>query len=155
MFVDTVGTSSSYQLFLKKFFPFLHVRVESKADDTYAIVGAASIMAKTRRDAAITQWRFEEPGLQAALGTAWGTGYPSEADTQKWLARSVDRVFGYPSVVRFSWSTARNVLETRAARVTFDDLKAEAQQQPTLAQAIKRRRCQYFEEVRLLPVDQF
>ena len=41
--------------------------------------------------------------------------------TKRWLLRHVDVVFGFPSVVRFSWSTARQLLHTKAYAVTWHD----------------------------------
>lgn len=35
--------------------------------------------------------------------------------TQEWLATNTDPVFGFPSVVRFSWSTAANILSSDAS----------------------------------------
>ena len=45
----------------------------------------------------------------------------SDPATKRWLARHVDVVFGFPSVVRFSWSTARQLLQARAYAVTWHD----------------------------------
>lgn len=35
-----------------------------------------------------------------------GTGYPHDEATKGWLAASVDPVFGFHPIVRFSWETA-------------------------------------------------
>ncbi|KER29492.1 hypothetical protein T265_03871 [Opisthorchis viverrini] len=47
VYVDTVGKAELYEAKLQALFPELKICVESKADDTYAIVSAASIFAKT------------------------------------------------------------------------------------------------------------
>ena len=44
MYVDTVEKPEVYQSRLQKIFPRLKMVVESKADATYPIVGAASIV---------------------------------------------------------------------------------------------------------------
>ena len=41
------------------------------------------------------------------FGRTFGCGYPGDAITKKWLRDSFDPVFGFPSYVRFSWSTSR------------------------------------------------
>lgn len=37
----------------------------------------------------------------------------------KWLKKNVDPVFGFPRVLRFSWSTATKLLETEAVTVKW------------------------------------
>jgi ribonuclease H2 subunit A len=34
-----------------------------------------------------------------------GSGYPGDPKTIEWLQKNWDVVFGYPNIVRFSWST--------------------------------------------------
>ena len=92
--------------------PGLQFVVESKADATYPVVSAASIVAKVQRD--------EE--LEALASSAVGSGYPGDERTKAWLCSQVDRVFGFKSpLVRFSWSTCKEVLEkSGAVEVTWD-----------------------------------
>ncbi len=42
----------------------------------------------------------------------WGSGYPSDARCSRWLRRTMDPVFGWGNECRFSWSTARDMLES-------------------------------------------
>ena len=37
-----------------------------------------------------------------------------DPQTKDWLTRNMDPVFGYPSVVRFSWATCSQLLEQSA-----------------------------------------
>lgn len=67
--------------------------VEPKADATWPVVGAASIFAKTTRDAAI-----------AALGPV-GSGYPSDPVTRDWLRGFLTRGEPFPDCVRTRWGT--------------------------------------------------
>jgi ribonuclease H2 subunit A len=150
VFVDTVGVAADYQQRLARRFPFLHITVESKADSSFPVVGAASIIAKTTRDYEIANWKFEEPGLSGRLSTAFGSGYPADPDTVKWLTDSMDPVFGYPNLVRFSWGTTKRLLEASAVGMEFE--APDDARQPTLQRTLKRRRCQLFEELRLEPV---
>ena len=39
--------------------------------------------------------------------------------TKKWLKASVDPVFGYPSIIRFSWKTCTALLDANAVQVTW------------------------------------
>lgn len=111
LYVDTVGIASSYQARLQSIFPNITITVESKADDTYPIVSAASIAAKVARDRIIALWQHPE---RVTIPREFGSGYPSDPGTQRFLAAHLDPVFGYPSIVRFSWQTAKKIIEARA-----------------------------------------
>jgi ribonuclease H2 subunit A len=43
-----------------------------------------------------------------------GSGYPSDPRTQAYLKESLDPVFGYKGIVRFSWATVKVLLEKQA-----------------------------------------
>ena len=45
------------------------------------------------------------------FGREFGCGYPGDAVTKTWLRQSFDAVYGFPSIVRFSWSTSRKLLQ--------------------------------------------
>ncbi|KAK9457822.1 hypothetical protein V1511DRAFT_454561 [Dipodascopsis uninucleata] len=98
LYVDTVGPPTTYEARLSRVFPGVRVMVRKKADSLFPIVGAASICAKVTRDRLLEQ--------RAASRGSWGSGYPSDARTSTWLKTSVDPVFGWNSIVRFSWQTA-------------------------------------------------
>jgi len=118
IYVDTVGKPESYQVRLKGVFPGVKIVVAKKADATYPIVSAASICAKVSRDHAICAWRFREDD---SIETEYGSGYPNDPITKKWLATNVDQVFGFPQLVRFSWSTAKQMLESKALTVEWEE----------------------------------
>ncbi|KAG0413845.1 hypothetical protein HPB47_008987 [Ixodes persulcatus] len=71
------------------------------------------------RDRAIQTWRFPE-GLNLNP-EEYGSGYPNDPATKKFLSAHMDNVFGFPSLVRFSWSTAEKVLEDNAATVSCSE----------------------------------
>ncbi len=51
----------------------------------------------------------------------FGCGYPSDPSTVQWLKDNVEPVFGYPDIVRFSWSSCENILKARAAQVIWPE----------------------------------
>lgn len=104
-------------------FPDLKITVAKKADSLYPCVSAASICAKVARDRALAQWKFAEKGQE--FTTEWGSGYPGDPVTKKFLRENLDPVFGFPSIVRFSWKTADTLLEEKGVRVEFEEVEPE------------------------------
>jgi ribonuclease HII len=78
------------------------VIAEHRADERYAVVGAASVVAKVERDAAMTE-------LAADHG-AVGSGYPSDPTTREFLASYVAANETLPPFARESWQTCADVL---------------------------------------------
>lgn len=118
VYVDTVGPPEKYQARLQEIFPDYMITVAKKADSTYPVVSAASIAAKVTRDHALA-WQF--PEKEALNGTAFGSGYPGDPVTKAFLQDNIEPVFGYPRIVRFSWSTAEKALENKAVDMVFDE----------------------------------
>ena len=79
-----------------------------KADDIYPIVGAASILAKTRRDMEV---RKISQKLEKKLNFPLGSGYPSDPITKKFLKGWVEKFGELPPNVRHSWKTAQNLIK--------------------------------------------
>eukprot|EP00058_Branchiostoma_floridae_P006846 XP_002592334.1 hypothetical protein BRAFLDRAFT_285333 [Branchiostoma floridae] len=121
VYVDTVGDATKYQDKLKGIFPDLDITVTPKADAKFPIVSAASICAKVARDRAVKGWTFFEEKDGNTISRKFGSGYPSDPETKKWLASMVEPVFGFPQFVRFSWSTASKILDDKAVPVNWDD----------------------------------
>lgn len=122
LYVDTVGTPSKYAAYLKSQFPLIpNVVVAPKADATYGPVSAASIVAKVTRDDDIEHWNFKEAGGTFVCSKDFGCGYPSDPMTKKWLRDNIDPIFGFPSIVRFSWKTCDPILEKDACPVDWGD----------------------------------
>ncbi|KAG5355976.1 Ribonuclease H2 subunit A [Yarrowia sp. B02] len=121
-YIDTVGPPASYQAKLSKQFPQIKFTVTKKADSLFPIVSAASICAKVTRDMDLKSHDLSE-------GT-WGSGYPSDPKTSVWLKSHVDQVFGWMPVVRFSWQTAKDLVEKEEKGgvecVWADDLKRDS-----------------------------
>ncbi|RKP22464.1 Rnaseh2a protein, partial [Syncephalis pseudoplumigaleata] len=119
VYIDTVGPPESYEAKLSQLFPYIKITVAKKADSLYPIVSAASICAKVTRDTIIQQWSFAEPGADAVLSRAFGSGYSSDPNTVSWLRNNVDPVFGFPGIVRFSWATCSRLLDETASSVVW------------------------------------
>lgn len=112
VYVDTVGPPEKYEAKLQAIFPSIKITVAKKADSTYPIVSLASICAKVSRDQALKVWKFREDIEVPEEGI--GSGYPGDPVTKRFL-KNPDKVFGYPRIVRFSWSTAFKALEDNGA----------------------------------------
>jgi len=90
-----------------------------KADDLYPIVGAASIIAKTRRDADVKK-------IGKELGKELGSGYPSDPLTVKFLKSWLDEHGDVPPHVRRSWKTIKDLIKDRNTKyMTLDDYSRE------------------------------
>lgn len=118
VYVDTVGLPEKYQAKLQLIFPNLKIVVAKKADSTYPIVSLASICAKVSRDHALKVWDFRE-GIKVPED-GFGSGYPGDPVTKRFL-NDFEPTFGYPRIVRFSWSTAVNALNGSAYNVEFEE----------------------------------
>jgi ribonuclease HII len=87
------------------------------ADDFYPIVSAASIIAKTTRDAEV--WKIKEE-----IGEEIGSGYPSDPVTIKFLEGWVEGYGVLPPYTRKSWKTAQRILD-RAKTSRIEDFQGE------------------------------
>jgi len=79
-----------------------------KADDIYPVVGAASILAKTKRDEEVQIIAQE---LEKKMDMPLGSGYPADPVTQKFLRKWVKTFGKLPPHTRHSWKTAQNLLK--------------------------------------------
>ncbi|KAI1188994.1 ribonuclease H2 subunit A [Nemania serpens] len=130
VYVDTIGQPAAYQRRLERLFPTLRITVAKKADSLYPCVSAASVCAKVTRDAALEvlydAWaknsRTPPRGAQGGNGKEegdeedvlfWGSGYPADARCVAWLRQNMHPVFGWGPECRFSWGTAKDMLEAK------------------------------------------
>jgi len=81
---------------------------EHKADRTYPIVSAASIIAKVERDREVAE-------LAKAHGD-FGSGYPSDPRTMDFLRRCLKKMEEYPDFVRRSWKPVKKVKSDEESR---------------------------------------
>ena len=132
VYVDTVGRPETYQKRLQHIFPNVKVTVEKKADAKFPCVSAASVVAKVTRDislevlwggvragfAAINLQRNGEesenakPVEEQEVVADWGSGYPSDGRCTAWLKNDMHPLFGWGNECRFSWGTAKDLLES-------------------------------------------
>jgi ribonuclease HII len=80
----------------------VELRAEHGADERYAVVSAASIVAKVERDAHVAT-------LAAEYGDV-GSGYPGDQTTREFLRAFVREHGRLPDCARESWQTSQDVL---------------------------------------------
>lgn len=90
------------------------VASEHKADENHVVVGAASIVAKVARDAAILELGRR---LERRLEMPLGSGYPSDPLTQAFLREWHGRFGDFPEGTRRSWATIKDLLAPQATRL--------------------------------------
>jgi ribonuclease HII len=83
-----------------------NVKAEHKADDTYPVVSAASIMAKVTRD------RIVE-GYEKEFGEPVGSGYPSDPETVGFIEKWIKNHGSAPPHTRTSWKPVKDMLSKR------------------------------------------
>ncbi|XP_073003136.1 ribonuclease H2 subunit A isoform X2 [Typha latifolia] len=109
VYVDTVGDADKYRMKLIERFPGVKFVVAKKADSIYPVVSGASIVAKVTRDRALRDWILDETGEN--IHRNFGSGYPGDPETKAWLDDHKHPVFGFPTLVRFSWGTCTPYLK--------------------------------------------
>jgi len=83
---------------------------EHKADSTYPVVSAASILAKVRRDAIVAAFRKEYGDFNS--------GYPSDEKAIGWLTDWYSEHGSWPCIVRQSWEPVKKArLEASQTRL--------------------------------------
>lgn len=119
VYIDTIGNPVTYQQKLERIFPSLKITVAKKADSLYPCVSAASVAAKVTRDVALevlyqAVLRAQQSGEDVSdAPEGWGSGYPSDSKCVGWLRRNMDPVFGWGNECRFSWGTAKEMLDVK------------------------------------------
>ena len=92
--------------------PGIEVRSFHKADETYPVVSAASIVAKVTRDRLIEQ-------ISQTIGIDVGSGYPSDPRTIVFLEKWIKDNGNPPPCARVSWETTRRLIaNSRSTRIT-------------------------------------
>ncbi|GME60974.1 putative ribonuclease h2 subunit a protein [Neofusicoccum parvum] len=122
IYIDTIGSPAVYQKKLERIFPTVQIIVAKKADSLYPCVSAASVCAKVTRDAAldVCYETYASSADETVAANGWGSGYPSDARCSGWLRRNMDPVFGWGPECRFSWGTAKDMLEDKKTGLKVD-----------------------------------
>ncbi|KAL5991101.1 hypothetical protein ACLOJK_012007 [Asimina triloba] len=121
VYVDTVGDAEKYRIKISERFPGIKFVVAKKADSLYPVVSGASIVAK-----AIVQHPLPTGYLDLddyspsklfadLVGDSLlvakcpdvfvGWFFASDPETKAWLGHHKHPIFGFPTLVRFSWGT--------------------------------------------------
>lgn len=79
------------------------LHAEHKADERYPVVSAASIIAKVTRDREIEK-------IKAKIGVNFGSGYPADPTTKKFLEENWKK---YPEIFRKQWGSYRQASELK------------------------------------------
>lgn len=87
--------------------------VDNYMDESVPVVSAASIIAKTERDAVIEK-------LKKQVGVDFGVGYPHDQRTIEFIENSIKGGKELPVFVRKSWMTTQNILEKSWQRKVKD-----------------------------------
>lgn len=90
----------------------VEIQAKHRADETEQIVGAASIVAKSAREAHVAD-------LSQTFGQI-GSGYPSDPITRSFLREYVAKTGALPECARRSWQTSQDVLDA-AAQASLED----------------------------------
>lgn len=90
----------------------IEIVAENKADVNHPCCSAASVIAKTTRDAALAD-------IARQAGTDIGSGYPSDRRTRDYLAAVWRKDGAWPSWVRTKWDTARRVVASSSQPLLF------------------------------------
>ncbi len=80
---------------------------EHKADANHPIVGAASILAKEQREEEIFKLRQKHK-------VDFGSGYPADPKTKKFLTENFDKE-EYAPIIRFSWNTVKKLFKAKTS----------------------------------------
>ena len=87
----------------------MNIVSKHKADDTYPVVSAASILAKVRRDALVAK-------IEEEIGEPIGSGYASDPNTIRFMESWLARHKSLPPHTRKSWDTSSRLLSMGAIK---------------------------------------
>lgn len=95
---------SKFAVRIKKYYKGnAEIVAENKADVTYPVASAASIVAKVERDAEIEK-------IKKIIGEDFGSGYPADPNTKKFLEKHYNDV-NVQEYIRHEWATVKNLKE--------------------------------------------
>jgi ribonuclease HII len=101
----------------KKGISYTRIIAEHKADSTYPVVSAASIIAKVTRDNQMKQ-------LEKELDVVIGSGYPSDSKTIAAIKANIKQP-EFKQHLREYWMTVEGIKQTRMTAFTEDSIETE------------------------------
>ncbi|MBW3004102.1 ribonuclease HII [Candidatus Woesearchaeota archaeon] len=103
---------AAYRDFISRYVNDEKIKIipEHKADYNHVVVAAASILAKVERDRDIEN-------LKEQIGVDFGSGYPSDPKTQKFLEENWEK---YPGLFRKTWDSWKVLNEKKCQKGLFD-----------------------------------
>ena len=87
----------------------VQITSKHKADDTYPVVSAASIIAKVNRDRSVR-------AIEREIGRPIGSGYTSDPKTVSFLNSWISEKKSLPPHCRRSWCTSKNLMNLNSLR---------------------------------------
>ncbi len=113
--IDCPSTNiASWKEYLEKFLiakSNLNILCEHKADANHVVVGAASILAKVRRDVEVKK-------IKEKFGFDFGSGYSADPITKKFIQENYEK-YKDKGIFRESWSTIKNIKSSKIQRKLF------------------------------------
>ena len=154
VYIDTIGPEEKYEESISRRInnDSIEVTVRSKADLLYTCVSAASIVAKVTRDKAIEEWEFLEKNIH--INNLKCSGYPSDDKTVEWLNKNYNSVFGFPSFVRFSWSTVAKMFNDKGHSCEWENY-VEDEKQGNKKDVVSKRQKTLDRDISVDKVNQF
>ncbi len=105
-YIDAVN-EKDFEKLMKKLIKYdCKIICEHEADSKYAVVSAASILAKVERDKQIEKISKE---LESKLNMPLGSGYPSDEKTINFIREWIKKFDDLPPYIRKSWKTVKNI----------------------------------------------
>ena len=106
IYIDAVGDVERNTLYIRRRLGLENIYMEIDAETKHLSVAAASIVAKVLRDLHIDL-------LKSILGD-FGSGYPSDPQTIRWLEENKDLVEKYKNIfIREKWETVKRILGSK------------------------------------------
>ncbi|CAL5343147.1 unnamed protein product [Camellia sinensis] len=129
LLAQTVGWMRSWGIYVWKCYRFMWILRLSKrfpsikfvADSLYPVVSGASIVAKVTRDRALRDWVLDE--TVENMHRNFGSRYLGDPETKSWLEDHQHSVFGFPTLVRFSWGTCTSYFKSNVEVLCVDAIK--------------------------------
>lgn len=125
VYLTAVNPIEKYIERFENIFPGIEFETAKEASIKYQIVGVAKVCAKFIQTRIFENWNHVEGGSLKSDQLPLGNGSRSHPDTKKLLNSSRDPVFGFPSLVRFSWSPVIEDLKNFASECEFNKYDRE------------------------------